>query len=253
MTDQDTAAYLAAAAWADGPMTDGESALLENLLFSLGLERDAAREKLSSWAYKAPEPPDLSTLQDRTRGIAVLRALLVLSYSDGHFGIEELPYLTKILDKFKVPTEELVQLRLQAQLYLDPEALDVELDPTLTAAGNWEAVEESARAVRVQLRQQTEAKIREQLKEATLDSLLVSLYRGRAFDLAEAKAEFEKRRGDLIERHGSMHDDGLLRAQLLLFTMARWDRLYAERCAACGLAAPGRKGAMCPRCSEDYL
>jgi hypothetical protein len=253
MADQDLAAYLASAAWADGPMSDAERDLLENLLFSLGLEREGARERLKAWEFKAPESADLSGLTDRGQAVALLRALLVLSYSDGHFGIEELPYLSKILDKFKISTEELVQLRLQAQFSLDPEAPQVEVDPALVSAERWDAVEEAARTARQALRQEAEGRVKEQLREATLDSLKVMLYRGRAFDLAEAKAEFEKRRGDLIERHGSMYDDGLLQAQLALFTMARWDRLYAERCASCGLAAPGRKGTLCPRCNEDYV
>jgi hypothetical protein len=253
MKDEDIAAYLTAAAWADGPISDGERDLVENLLFSLGLERDQAKELLRGWEFKAPIPPDLAGLKDRAQGMALLRALLVLSYSDGHFGIEELPYLTKVLDKFKVPTEELVQLRLQAQYYLDPEGLIIVNQPALVEAGRWDDVETDARDAKARLRVAAERKIREELKSANHESLLVMLYRGRSFDCNEARAEFEKRRADLIERHGAMPDDSLLQAQIALASMAKWDRLYADRCASCGLAAPGRKGSLCPRCNEDYL
>lgn len=252
MRNEDVAAYVAAAAWADGPISDDERALVENLLFSLGLERREAAELLRGWEFKAPAPPDLSSLTDRAQGIALLRALLVLSYSDGHFSMDELPYLTKILDKFKVSTDELNQLRLQAQYYLEPEAPPIEVSRPLVDAGRWDAVEAQARESRAELRSATERKIRQELSTASLDSLLVMLYRGRAFDLNEATLEFEKRRGDLIERHGAMHDDRLLQTQIALVTLAKWDRLYADRCASCGLAAPGRKGSLCPRCSEDY-
>jgi uncharacterized tellurite resistance protein B-like protein len=252
MEDEHIAAYLAAAAWADGPISDSERALVENLLFNLGLERGEAAELLKQWEFKAPTPPDLSTLTDRAQGIALLRALLVVSYSDGHFGMEELPYLTKVLDKFKVSSEELMQLRLQAQYYLDPEAPNIEVTMDLVQAERWPEVEAQAREERARLRAALEHKMREELMSASLDSLLVMLYRGRSFDVEEARTEFEKRRGDLIERHGAMHDDGLLRAQIMLATLARWDRLYADGCRSCGLAAPGRKGSLCPSCSEDY-
>jgi hypothetical protein len=252
MRDEDVAAYLTAAAWADGPISDGERDLVENLLFGLGLERQEARDLLKEWEFKAPAPPDLVSLQDRGQAVALLRALLILSYFDGHFGVDELPYLTKILDKFKISTEEVVQLRLQAHFYLDPEAPDVEVDHGLIEAGLWEQVETVARATKARLRGATEQKVREELKGASHDSLLVTLYRGRCFDRQEATAEFDKRREDLIERHGSMPDDSLLQAQITLATLAKWDRLYAERCASCQLAAPGRKGSLCPRCHEDY-
>ncbi len=253
MNHTDLAGYLSAAAWADGPVTDGEQALLENLLFSLGVERDEARALLKAWEFKAPEAPSLTTLSERAQGIALLRALLILSYSDGHFGIEELPYLSKILDRFKVSSEELLQLRLQAQYYLDPEALNVEIDPTLVDANDWEQVETTAKAAKVRLREEAGVKIATELTEADESSLLLILYRGRDFNLAFARAEFEKRRDDLIERHGPKYDSGLLQAQVGLATLAKWDRLYAERCSHCGLAAPGRKGDLCPKCGEDYV
>lgn len=253
MNNTELAAYLAAAAWADGPMSDTEGDLVENLLYSLGLERAEATELLKAWEFKAPPPPDLGNLKERSQGVALLRALLVLSYSDGHFGIEELPYLTKVLDKFKISTEELVQLRLQAQYYLDPEAPIIMSPQALVEAGRWEEVEVAAREARTQLRASCEAKIRQELKTASEDSLLVMLYRGRSFDPLEARAEFEKRRADLMERHGAKPDSELLQAQIALVTMAKWDRLYSERCASCGLAAPGRRGSVCPRCSEDYV
>lgn len=253
MNNTELAAYLAAAAWADGPMSDSEGDLVENLLYSLGLERAEATELLKEWEFKAPPAPDLASLQEREQGTALLRALLVLSYSDGHFGIEELPYLTKVLDKFKISTSELVQLRLQAQYYLDPEGPIIDSPPQLIEQGRWPEVEQAARESRSRLRAACERKIREELKTASEDSLLVMLYRGRSFDRQEAAAEFEKRRADLAERHGALSDPELLQAQIALVTMAKWDRLYADRCASCGLAAPGRRGSLCPRCNEDYV
>ena len=252
MKNFELAAYLSAAAWADGPVTASEQTLVENLLFSLGLERDEAKEFLKAWEFKAPDSPDISGLTERAQAIGLLRALLILSYSDGHFGIEELPYLSKILDKFKVTSVELSQLRLQARYYLDPEAHNIESDPSLIEAGRWEEVEASAQSAKTRLRDEASRRIAEELQSADDASLLLSLYRGRDFDLEQAKAEFEKRRGDLIERHGPKYDSGLLQAQVLLTTMAKWDRLYADRCAGCGLKAPGRKGDLCPRCGEDY-
>lgn len=253
MTHDDVAAYLAAAAWADGPITEGESRLVENLLYGLGHDRDEAQEQLAAWRQRAPGAPDLGSLVDRAQAVALLRALLVLSYSDGHFGIEELPFLSKILDKFKVSSAELQQLRLQARYYLDPEAPAVELPEAYILEGDWEKVSEAAAAERALMRKDAERRIREELKTATEESLLLILYRGRSYDVAEARAEFEKRRGDLLERHGACHDDGLLQAQILLLSLGKWDRLYSERCVACGLTAPARKGSLCPRCMEDYL
>jgi uncharacterized tellurite resistance protein B-like protein len=250
--NEDLAAYLAAAAWADGPMSESECSLVENLLYCLGLERTAAADMLKGWEFKAPTPPDLASLTDRGQGVALLRALLILSYSDGHFGMEELPYLTKILDKFKIPTDELVQLRLQAQFYLEPEAPEIPSTAPGMSVGDWSLVESSARESRSQLRARTEHQVRETLKTASLDSLVLILYRGRSYDLVQAHAEFEKRRADLLDRHGAMHDDRLLQTQITLVTMAKWDRLYSDRCSGCGLAAPGRKGSPCPRCGEDY-
>lgn len=253
MKDDDIAAYLTAAAWADGPISDTEQDLVGNLLFSLGLEREQARELLESWEFKAPSPPDLASLTDRQQAIALLRALLVLSYSDGHFGLEELPYLTKVLDKFKVSTEELVQLRLQAHYYLDPEAEAIPIPEDLIEAGRWEEIEALAKATKDELRRACERKIREELHTASEDSLLLMLYRGRSFDVAEARTEFEKRRAALVERHGDVSDTELLQSQLVVMTLAKWERLYAERCASCELGAPGRKATLCPRCNEDYL
>ncbi len=252
MTKEDIAAYLTAAAWADGPISETESRLVENLLYGLGHERDEAHDRLRLWQYKAPAAPDLASLRDREQAIALLRALLVLSYSDGHFGIEELPYLSKILDKFKVSTEELVQLRLQGRYYLDPEAAALEIPEEYVVGGDWDQVAEAARQERTLMRAEAERRIREELSSATMATLLLILYRGRSYDLKDAEAEFEKRRGDLIERHGARHDEALLQAQIGLLTLAKWDRLYAERCAACGLEAPGLKGSLCPRCKEDY-
>lgn len=252
MNNSELAAYLSAAAWADGPVTDSEQNLVENLLFSLGLERDEAKGLLKQWEFKAPESPDLSALSDRGQGIGLLRALLILSYSDGHFGIEELPYLSKILDRFKVSSEELMQLRLQARYYLDPETHNVEIDPVLVEGGRWTEVESSAQAVKTRLREEARRRIADELMMADETTLLLSLYRGRDFDPDYARAEFEKRREDLIERHGPKYDSQLLQAQILVMTMAKWDRLYADRCAGCGLNAPGRKGDLCPRCGEEY-
>lgn len=252
MTNHDLAAYLTAAAWADGPITDSERCLVENLLFNLGLERGEANDLLDNWEFKAPSPPSLQSLSDRSQAVALLRALLVVSYSDGHFGMEELPYLTKILDRFKVSTEEMRQLRLQAQYYLDPSSDPVAVPEDLIAGQRWDELAEFARQHQARLRQLQEAKIRQELQAAQRDSLLVMLYRGRSFDIAEAAAEFAKRQEDLRERHGPLPDNELLQAQLTLMTLAKWDRLYAERCSNCQLAAPGRKGDPCPRCQEDY-
>ncbi len=253
MNHTDLAAYLSAAAWADGPVTDNEQTLVENLLFSMGMERDEAQTVLKTWEFKAPEAPSLATLTDRTQGIALLRSLLILSYSDGHFGIEELPYLSKILDRFKVSSEELVQLRIQAQFYLDPETYVVENDQALVESGAWEQLERLAQAQKVKLREEAGQRVASELTQADETTLLLILYRGRDFDLDTARAEFEKRRDDLIERHGPKYDSGLLQAQVCLTTLAKWDRLYADRCQSCNLTAPGRKGDLCPRCGEDYL
>lgn len=253
MKDDELAAYLTAAAWADGPISDDERALVETLLFHLGLEREQASDLLEEWEFKAPPAPDLFSLTDRAQAIALLRALLVLSYCDGHFGMDELPYLTKVLDKFKVTSDELSQLRLQAQFYLDPEAEIIVSDPGLVQAGRWDEVEKAAVRNKTELRVAAEQKVAQDLQAANQDSLLLTLYRGRSFDPAEARSEFEKRRSDFAERHGALPDDELLRRQIALVTMAKWDRLYAERCASCGLGAPGRKGSLCPRCNEDYV
>ena len=252
MNNSEMAAYLSAAAWADGPVTDSEQALLENLLFSLGVERDEAKELLKQWEFKAPGSPDLSKLTDRAQGVSLLRALLILSYSDNHFGIEELPYLSKILDRFKISSDELVQLRIQAHYYLDPEAHNIPIDQALVNGARWAEVEASAVASKERLREEARDRISEELKSADDTTLLLSLYRGRDFNPEEAKVEFEKRRDDLLERHGPKYDSQLLQAQILVTTLAKWERLYADRCASCALNAPGRKGDLCPRCGEEY-
>ncbi len=252
MNDKDLTSYLAAAAWADGPITGAEQDLAENLLFGLGLERDDAECHFEEWKFKAPPAPDLTSLTDRDQALALLRALLTLSYSDGHFGLEELPYLTRILDKFKVTSEELKQLRLQACYYLDPDAQMVNVPSELVEAGRWDDVEQAASQAKSELRAETENKIRKDLLAASFETLQLVLHRGRSYDLAEAGAEFARRRESMLERFGAMTDEQLLQAQIMLIATAKWERQYQLSCSECDLAAVGRRGDVCPRCGEDY-
>ena len=114
---QEVVNYLAAAAAADAPIDGRERDLMDHLLQDFGATHSEASKLISALPDPFNLKPTIETLESRDIGLKLLRALLVISYCDGTFDAEELPFLEPLVDKFQVRAEELKRLKQQA-LYL---------------------------------------------------------------------------------------------------------------------------------------
>ena len=99
---QEVVNYLAAAAAADAPIDGRERDLMDHLLQDFGATHSEASKLISALPDPFNLKPTIETLESRDIGLKLLRALLVISYCDGTFDAEELPFLELLVDKFQV-------------------------------------------------------------------------------------------------------------------------------------------------------
>lgn len=243
-------AILCTTAWADGPPNPKERMLIADLLFALGLDREEANHQLEQWELSKLAPEPLGPSLNRQVVLDLLRAQLAIAYSDETFSLDELPHLRRTLDAYQVSSQELTELRLQARSFLPPLATTIVVDPGFITSQNWPQVESAAQQNYNIKRDHFLTQTHEDLKDASDDTLLVMLYRGRSFDRDLALQEFAQRREALILRHGALPDRELLLTQLKLYLTASWERAYSPQCGSCQLQAPQLKNTTCYRCSS---
>lgn len=244
--------YLIATAWADGEMDGREQDKLRRLMTQFEIPDETVKALMSQWSKESPPLPELD-LEDRDEALALLSALLVISYSDGEFSNTELPLLLPIVEKFQVTGPELQQMKLQALYYLklDPESLPVPSKPV--SEGDWPAVEEAMQATYQQSFDAHVDKTRSEIAMAEPETLYLAIHVGfPSFDTSDSRTRFQQNKSELAEFHKIDDELQLLRAEAEKQLIERWQSFYLSRCRSCKLEAPGKRRDPCPRCGEEY-
>ena len=133
----DIANYLAATAAADGPICGREKDLMRHLLKDFGADSQSAEKIVAELSGVVPNSA-LKTPRDASVAVKLLRGLLVISYSDGSFEKEELPYLRHLVDSFNIQAQQLNTLKLQAHYYLGQDPPSISIPTELLTEENWE-------------------------------------------------------------------------------------------------------------------
>ena len=244
--------YLIATAWADGELDGREQDKLRRLLVQFDISNDEVKSLMDQWSQTPPPTPSLE-LDDRDEALALLSALLVISYSDGEFSSTELPFLAPLVDKFQVTGDELQQMKLQALYYLRLEPESLTLPHGLIKEGNWPAVEETLQATYQQAFDAHVDKTRAEIDFAEADTLYLAINVGfPSFDTSDSRARFKENQEELSRLHNTTDELTLLKAEAEKHLVERWQSFYLSRCRSCKLEAPGKRRDPCPRCGEEY-
>lgn len=248
MIDQTLANYLCAVATSDGPMDGRETDLLHRLLPDFGVDPGDARTLVAGSTGEST----LEGIDSRDMGLALLRASLVISYCDGHFDNEELPFLTPIVDKFQVSGAELGEAKLQALYYLRLEPHSLQVPQNLIQQEQWDAVADAAQAQYRVMRGEYLNRVRADLDNAAAETCYLAMNVGPpSFDTSHSKERFQESNPD----HFHMDENQAilaLRDAAERSLMARWESAYKSNCRHCNLDAPGRRRDLCPRCQGEY-
>ncbi|MBI3926429.1 MAG: TerB family tellurite resistance protein [Armatimonadetes bacterium] len=103
-------------AQADGKVSDSERKLLDRMAELLGCNQ----EELARLGTESPHLDEV--MIDHQDGVDAVRALLVMSFSDGFLTFEEFDYLESVVQRLGITPEELEELRKEA-LELSKEGL----------------------------------------------------------------------------------------------------------------------------------
>ncbi|HIB67361.1 MAG TPA: hypothetical protein EYO33_20215 [Phycisphaerales bacterium] len=249
---QEVVNYLAAAAAADAPIDGRERDLMDHLLQDFGATHNEASKLISA----LPEPfnltPTIHSLESRENGLKLLRALLVISYCDGTFDAEELPFLEPLVDKFQVRADELRRLKQQALYFLGLRAPSIEIPQELIASGDWDKVCEVAQTQYKNYLRDYQRRFEQELDSADEETCYMALNVGPpTFDTTHARNRFLQGNPDFL------HLDDAAGLQMLRDNAEkrlrdRWEAAYSGRCNFCYLEAPGRRRDPCPRCGKEY-
>lgn len=244
--------HLAAAAAADAPIDGRERDLMRHLLRDFGATHAQSESLVDSLPQQFAAPTTTANLHSRSDALKLLRGLLVISYSDGTFDQEELPFLAPIVDAFSITKEELTRARLQALLYLRLEPSSIELPFDLIESEHWEAATEFAHRRYQELRQAFQSNIQRDLNVADAETCYLAMAVGApSFDTSYTKERFLQSHPDFF------HSDDLQGLQMLRDEaqnqlLKQWEAAYVSRCNFCYLEAPGKRRDLCPRCKGEY-
>lgn len=105
---------LANMAWADGQVSPEESALILKAVAAAGTPADEV-EELASLLASAPAPVDLRAADlDEEGRLGVMRALLIMSFMDGHVSFAEYAQIESMQRELGISQEQLDTLRAEA-------------------------------------------------------------------------------------------------------------------------------------------
>ena len=244
--------YLGAVAASDAPIDGREKDLLRHLLRDFGATQFQADELVAALPEPFQVQPTLNTLSERTTAIKLLRAMLVIAYCDGSFDPEEVPFLTPVIGKFSLTSDELSRAKQQAFYFLRPAPPSISLPQEVVNSGNWELIQTTAREQFELYRNTYFERFRSDLKGADADTCYLAMSVGPpSFDLAYEKERFLNSHPDM-----TMMDEestlALLRDEAERKLRSVWEAAYAPRCNSCYLDAPGKRRDLCPRCGAEY-
>lgn len=244
--------YLAAAALSDGPLEGKERELLRLLIRDFGSEFGETQEFLSQVEELAGTAVDLSSLSSRESAWKLLRALLVISYCDGSFDREELPYLSALVDRFGFGPQELHRAKQQALFFLRPDFPSVEVPRELIVSENWNAVAQAAQQHLGYLRKEYFHRFQSDLSTSDEETCFLAMDGGPpSFDIEHTKGRFLQSHPDYL--HASEEEAlQLVRDKAESELRKKWEATYLPRCGACFLEAPGKRRDLCPRCGREY-
>lgn len=244
--------YLGAVAASDGPIDGREKDLMRHLLRDFGASFQEAADLVASLPEPFPGGATLASLQDRQVALNLLRALLVISYCDGCFEREEMPYLTPIVEGFAVSGAELTRQKQQALYYLKLSPPSIPVPAELVSQGQWEAVGRAAKEAYQRLRDDYFNRFQVELKSADEETCYLAMSVGPpSFDISHTKDRFLQSNPDLshLDEEDSLH---LMRDEAERQLRSQWDSAYVDRCNFCFLEAPGKRRDLCPRCQAEY-
>lgn len=244
--------YLAAAAISDGPLEGKERELLRLLIRDFGADFGQAQQWVEQAEELAREPVDLASAPSKEQAWKLLRALLVISYCDGSFDPEELPYLSAMVDRFGFSAQDLNRAKQQALYFLRPEFPAVEIPAVLIQSQNWNAVAQAAKQHLDFLRKEYFHRFQSDLSSADEEACYLAMDGGPpSFDTEHAKRRFLQNNPDFFHAD---EDEGIkiLRDRAEFELRKKWEASYLPRCGSCHLEAPGRRRDPCPRCRKEY-
>ncbi len=244
--------YLAAAAISDGPLAGKEKELLRLLIRDFGADFSQAQQCLDQADELARIPVDLALITSREEAWKLVRALLVISYCDGSFDAEELPYLSALVDRFGFSAQELQRAKQQALYFLRPEFPPIEIPGVLIQSQNWNAVAQAAKQNLDFLRKEYFHRFQSDLSTADEEACYLAMDAGPpSFDTEHTKARFLQGNPDFFHAD---EDEALriLRDRAEFELRKKWEVSYLPHCGSCYLEAPGRRRDPCPRCQKEY-
>jgi uncharacterized tellurite resistance protein B-like protein len=244
--------YLGAVAAADEPIDGREKDLLRHLLKDFGASQHQAENLVAALPDTFSSQVTLNSLQSRESALKLLRAMLVISYSDGSFDPEEVPYVTPVVERFSITPSELSTLKQQAMYFLRLQPPSIALPQELVESQNWEEVERFAQEQFNLYRQTFHDRFHAEIKDADDETCYLAMAAGApTFDTKHARDRFLQSHPDffMMEDADSLK---FLRDETEKIMRNRWESAYASRCNSCYLEAPGKRRAPCPRCGAEY-
>lgn len=244
--------YLAAAALSDGPLEGKERDLLLHLIRDFGANMQQAQAMVSEVEAYAGRATNLSELESKPVAWKVLRALLVISYCDGSFDREEVPFLANLVDRFGFSASELNRAKQQALYFLRPEFPSVQFPAEAVQAQAWKRVCESAQEHVEYLRQEYFRQFQSDLAGADAETCYIAMSVGPpSFDTEHTESRFLQANPDFMHADDSEALQ-MLRDHAEFELRKRWEAAYTANCGSCFLEAPGRRRDSCPRCQREY-
>ena len=244
--------YLAAAALSDGPLEGKERDLLLHLIRDFGASMQQAQEMVRQVESYVDQANNLSELDSKPLAWKVLRALLVISYCDGSFDREEVPFLANLVDRFGFSAAELNRAKQQALYFLRPEFPPVAVPVDAVQAQAWKRVCESAQEHVEYLRQEYFRRFQAELAAADADTCYIAMSVGPpSFDTEHTEGRFLQSNPDFLHADDSEALQ-MLRDHAEFELRKRWEAAYEPHCGSCFLEAPGRRRDPCPRCRREY-
>lgn len=244
--------YLGAVAAADAPIDGREKDLMRHLLRDFGATQDQAEHLVAALPQPFQANITLNSLQSRDTALKLVRAMLVISYCDGSFDPEEVPFLLPVVDRFSVSPDELSRLKQHAFYFLRLSPPSIVIPPDLISSGNWSEVQKHARE-QFELYQETYyQRFHQDLKNADEETCYLAMAFGApSFDTKPTRDRFLESHPDylLMEDGSAIH---FLRDEAEKKLRSQWESFYAGRCNSCYLEAPGKLRDPCPRCQAEY-
>jgi hypothetical protein len=244
--------YLGAAAASDGPIDGRENDLLTHLMKDFGATSAQASDLVASLKPGPSLPPNLNTLTDRDTALRLLRGLLVISYCDGSFDKEEVPFVTPLIDKFSISGSELTRAKRQALYFLGMDPPSIQIPPELVQNEKWDDVCQLAHRQYDVYRKEFYKRFQDELDSADKETCYLAMAVGPpSFDTEHTERRFIQSNPDFL------HLDDVPALQMLRDEAERrlrnqWEAAYSSRCNFCFLEAPGRRRDLCPKCKGEY-